>query len=80
MSPVKVALNGYGVIGKRVADAIRQQEDMELLGVCDVVTDYRIKVASVLGHKVYAALPENAQEMKAAGIAVVGTLEDFWAG
>ena len=40
MSPVKVALNGYGVIGNRVADAIQQQEDMALVGVCDVGTDY----------------------------------------
>lgn len=38
---IKVAINGYGVIGKRVADAVRAQEDMELLGVSDVTTDYR---------------------------------------
>ena len=28
MRKVKVAVNGYGVIGKRVADAVKQQEDM----------------------------------------------------
>lgn len=31
--PLKVAVNGYGVIGKRVADAVVLQEDMELVGV-----------------------------------------------
>jgi glyceraldehyde-3-phosphate dehydrogenase (NAD(P)) len=40
---VRVAVNGYGVIGKRVADAVRMQPDMELVGVSDVVSDYRIK-------------------------------------
>jgi hypothetical protein len=30
------ALNGYGVIGKRIADAVNLQDDMELIGVNDV--------------------------------------------
>ena len=30
---VKVAINGYGTIGKRVADAVRAQDDMEISGV-----------------------------------------------
>jgi len=42
---VRVAVNGYGVIGKRVADALSFQDDMELAGVVDVVHDHRIKVA-----------------------------------
>ena len=41
----RVAVNGYGVIGKRVADAVAQQDDMTLVGVADVVSDYRIRVA-----------------------------------
>lgn len=77
MEKVKVAVNGYGVIGKRVADAVKLQEDMILLGVSDVVTDFRIKTAAVLGHKIYAALPDKVQEMRAAGIPVSGTLEDL---
>ena len=39
---VKVAVNGYGVIGKRVADAVLLQDDMELAGICDIIHDYRI--------------------------------------
>ncbi|APT85844.1 hypothetical protein CFL01nite_23340 [Corynebacterium flavescens] len=49
---IKVAVNGYGVIGKRVADAVRAQEDMELLGASDVTT------AITQGISV-AALPPN---------------------
>ena len=76
---IRVAVNGYGVIGKRVADAVRGQPDMELVGVSDVTTDYRIKTAAVLGLPVYASVPEKAGEMQAAGVAVAGTLEDLLA-
>jgi glyceraldehyde-3-phosphate dehydrogenase (NAD(P)) len=47
MKKVRVAVNGYGVIGKRVADAVALQDDMELAGVCDVSTDWRIEVAAI---------------------------------
>ena len=33
MNTIKVAINGFGTIGKRVADAIDAQEDMEVIGV-----------------------------------------------
>ena len=75
----RVGVNGYGVIGKRVADAVRLQPDMELVGVGDVVSDYRVKAAVVLGLPVYASLPDKVDEMKAAGIPVVGTLDDLLA-
>lgn len=77
MQRIRVAVNGYGVIGKRVADAVRAQPDMELVGVSDVTTDYRIKTATVLGVPVYASVAEKAAEMQAAGIPVAGTLEDL---
>jgi glyceraldehyde-3-phosphate dehydrogenase (NAD(P)) len=76
---VRVAVNGYGVIGKRVTDAIKLQPDMELAGVADIATDYRVKAAVVRGLPVYASLAEKADEMKAAGIPVAGTLDDLLA-
>lgn len=76
-SGIRVAVNGYGVIGKRVADAVRTQPDMELVGVSDVVTDYRLKTAVVLGIPIYAALPKRMGAMQAAGIPVAGTLDDL---
>ena len=57
MKKIKIGVNGYGVIGKRVADAVRQQEDMDLIGVADVVTDYRIKTAAVLANRPLDAGP-----------------------
>jgi len=77
---VRVGVNGYGVIGKRVADAVSLQDDMELVGVADVVHDYRIRVAVERGYPVYASDPASRPEMEAAGIPVTGTLDDLLAG
>jgi glyceraldehyde-3-phosphate dehydrogenase (NAD(P)) len=77
MDKVRVAVNGYGVIGKRVADAVLLQPDMELVGVGDVVSDYRVKAAVVQGLPVYASLADRAQAMVEAGIPVVGTLDEL---
>lgn len=74
---VRVAVNGYGVIGKRVADAVALQDDMELVGVADVVSDYRIRVAVERGYPVFASAAERRGEMEAAGVHVAGTLEDL---
>ena len=46
---IRVGVNGYGVIGKRVADAIAQQDDMEVIGVTFNHFDYRIRVAAEKG-------------------------------
>lgn len=74
---IKVAVNGYGIIGKRVADAIRLQPDMEMVGAADVLSDYRVKTAVVLGLPVYASLPGKVKEMKDSGIPIAGTLDDL---
>ncbi|NIN93484.1 MAG: type II glyceraldehyde-3-phosphate dehydrogenase [Anaerolineae bacterium] len=79
MDRLRAGVNGYGVIGKRVADAVRSQPDMELVGVADIVSDYRVKAAVALGLPVYASLPEKSEEMKMAGIPVAGTLDDLLA-
>ncbi|MCC6175966.1 MAG: type II glyceraldehyde-3-phosphate dehydrogenase, partial [Chloroflexi bacterium] len=74
---IRVGVNGYGVIGKRVADAVRVQPDMELAGVSDVTTDYRIKTAAVLDLPIFASIPEKTAEMQAADVPVLGTLDDL---
>ena len=74
---LRVAVNGYGVIGKRVADAVALQDDMELVGVADVASDYRIRVAVERGHSVFASDPAARDEMDAAGIPVAGSLDDL---
>ena len=74
---VRVAVNGYGVIGKRIADAVVAQDDMELVGVADVVSDWRIRVAVEKGYPVFASAPQAAEGMRTAGIPVAGVLDDL---
>lgn len=75
----KIAVIGYGVIGKRVADAIKKQGDMELTGVCDVISDWRIQNAVNKGYDIYASTPEAEKEMNAAGISIKGVLAELLA-
>ena len=74
---IRVVVNGYGVIGKRIADAVALQDDMELAGVVDVVSDWRIKVAAAKGYPVYAATTQSGGEMRAAGIPVAALQAGF---
>lgn len=76
---IRAAVNGYGVIGKRVAAAIAQQDDMELAGVSDVVADWRPRVATIKGFKLFGVTAEHADAMKKAGLDVSGTLDDLLA-
>lgn len=73
----RVAVNGYGVIGKRVADAVIAQPDMSLVGIADIVSDYRLKAAAIADLPIYAAASEKAPEMREAGIPVRGDLDDL---
>lgn len=74
---IRVAVNGYGVIGKRVADAVAKQEDMELVGVVDVIADWRARVAVSRSLPLFGAGPEHAETMRKAGLPVAGTLVDL---
>lgn len=77
---IKVAVHGYGVIGKRVADAVRAMPDMDLVGVADVATDWRVRTAVGLGLNVFASTQDAGNAMQAAGMPVAGTLADLLEG
>ena len=74
---IRVAVNGYGVIGKRVAAAVAAQEDMSMAGVSDVVTDWRAHIVIRNGFRLFGATPEHADAMRAAGLNVTGTLDEL---
>jgi glyceraldehyde-3-phosphate dehydrogenase (NAD(P)) len=74
---IRVAVNGYGVIGKRVAAAVVRQDDMSLAGVSDVVTDWRARMAPRNGLRLFGASDEHVNGMRAAGLDVAGTLDDL---
>ena len=74
---LRVGVNGYGVIGKRVAAAVARQTDMSLAGVSDVVTDWRAHMVLRNGFRLFGATPEHRATMQQAGLDVAGTLEDL---
>lgn len=74
---IRVGVNGYGVIGKRVSDAVARQDDMELVGVSDVTYDYRIRVAAERGYPIYASVADKRSFMEETNIPVVGTLDEL---
>ncbi len=76
MSRVKVGINGYGTIGKRIADAIRLQPDIELVGVVKTKPDYASIVAKMNGINIY--VPENyLKKFEEKGVNPSGTIEDL---
>lgn len=77
MEKIKIAVNGYGVIGKRVAEAVTLQEDMELVGIGDVAADWRIKAAAAKGYPIFANTDEGRKAMDNQNISVVGGLDDL---
>jgi len=77
MSKVKVGINGYGTIGKRIADAVRLMDDMELVGVVKRSPDYQALRAIALGIPLYAPNEEALGKFLDKGIRVEGTLKDL---
>lgn len=74
---VKVAINGYGTIGKRVADAVAVQDDMEVAGVVKTRPSFEAKMALEKGYELYAASNENIEDFRKSKIEVNGTLVDL---
>lgn len=74
---IRVAVNGYGVIGKRVADAVARQDDMELAGVADISADWRPRMATQKGYRLFSASGDHAEAMRNAGLDVAGNLDDL---
>ncbi|MBI3841320.1 MAG: type II glyceraldehyde-3-phosphate dehydrogenase, partial [Thaumarchaeota archaeon] len=74
---IRVGVNGYGTIGRRVADAVMKQGDMELVGVTKTRPDYKSKVAEQKGIGLYAVDMKSLEGFKAAGYGMKGTLNDL---
>ncbi len=79
MSKAKIAINGYGTIGKRVADAVTAQDDMEIAGVVKTSPSFEAKLAFDRGFDMYASSPDKIDNFKQAGLEVSGTLDDLLA-
>ncbi len=74
---VKVGINGYGTVGKRVADAVDQQDDMELVGVAKRSPTYEAEMAVEKGYPFYASSDKYMDGFDEKDIPVEGMLEDL---
>jgi len=74
---IRVAINGYGTIGKRVADAVSAQPDMKVVGVSKTRPSHEAFVAKSRGYPLYIADLSKKAAFERAGIPVVGSVEEM---
>lgn len=72
-----VAINGYGTIGKRVADAVSAQDDMKVVGVSKTKPDFEARMAVQKGYDLYIAIPEREKLFDQAEIEIGGTTDEM---
>ena len=73
-----VGINGYGTIGKRVADAVAAQDDMKIVGVTKRTPNFEAKRAVELGYNIYMSSPDRENLFEEADINVKGTIDDLY--
>ena len=74
---IKVAINGYGTIGKRVADAVAAQPDMKVIGVSKTKPSHEAFVAKSRGYPLYIADISKKAVFEKAGLPVAGSVEEM---
>ncbi|NIB98487.1 type II glyceraldehyde-3-phosphate dehydrogenase [Halobacterium sp. R2-5] len=74
---IRVGINGYGTIGKRVADAVRDQPDMDVVGVAKTRPNYEAEQAVERGYDLYAAIEDRAHQFSEAGIETAGLVDEL---
>jgi len=72
---IKIGVFGYGTIGKRVADAVKLQKDMELVGVTGNTYNFRMEVANMEKIKIFTVADDK--DFLANGIKPEGTVNDL---
>ncbi|MGC8515576.1 MAG: type II glyceraldehyde-3-phosphate dehydrogenase [Thermoplasmata archaeon] len=73
---IRVAVNGFGTIGRRVADAITLQDDMLVVGIAKTSPDYIAKLASTK-YRIFVPDQKGMKEFEDKGIKVEGTVESM---
>ncbi|MBN2330883.1 MAG: type II glyceraldehyde-3-phosphate dehydrogenase [Candidatus Aenigmarchaeota archaeon] len=74
---VKVAVNGYGTVGRRVADAVSMQDDMKIIGVVKTRPSFEAVHALKKGYPLYVNAKENMKAFKESGMRVEGTVKEL---
>lgn len=79
MKKIKVGVAGYGVIGQRLADGVAKQEDMELMGVVDVLPTLSIRALydSPKPYDLYVVEDSMTEAFKKENISIKGNFNDI---
>ncbi|MBW2984383.1 type II glyceraldehyde-3-phosphate dehydrogenase [Candidatus Woesearchaeota archaeon] len=77
MDKIKVGVAGYGTIGKRVADVVKLQKDMELIGVTARSYSFRMATCAEKGIPMYAINSEAREELSENGLKTEGMVDDL---
>ncbi|WP_262175222.1 type II glyceraldehyde-3-phosphate dehydrogenase [Haloarcula laminariae] len=72
-----VGINGFGTIGKRVADAVRLQPDMTVAGVTKRSPNFEAVVADDRGYDLYAADEDSRTQFEAIDVPTQGVVADL---
>ena len=78
-SVIRVAINGFGTIGKRVADAVDAQDDMEVAGVTKTGPSFGCSLAAKKGYPLYCTSddPDRIASFSSGGYDCRGGLSDL---
>ncbi len=74
---IKLGVVGYGTIGRRIAEAIAIQPDMELIGVVKRTPDYKAIIAANRNIDLYALDEESYNLFQERGVPCRGVLDDL---
>jgi glyceraldehyde-3-phosphate dehydrogenase (NAD(P)) len=77
MDKIKVGIMGFGTIGKRVADVVKLQNDMELVGVTANSFNFRMMAGAEKGIPMYAVSTEAKEDLSKNGLKTEGMVEDL---
>ncbi len=74
---VRIGVNGFGTIGKRIADAVARQPDLQLVGVAKTRPSFEARRAVARGYPLYVGGDGRPESFAAAGLPVAGRLADL---
>lgn len=74
---LSVGVNGYGTIGKRVADAVRVQPDMRVAGVTKTKPGAEAAIAEERGYPLYTIEQDRLDLFREAGFEPAGLIEEL---
>jgi len=76
---INVFINGYGTVGKRVADAVALQKDMKIIGVSKRTPDFDAEQAIKKGYDLYCVDGVDIDTFKKRGLKTQKGISKFFA-